>query len=104
LLIVKKPDVIQKNELYFCNQACAGLCNQEVRVSERQTKGQPPDRFKPQANIVRDHEEPKNRMEALSGVDKHDWIRAMNDQMKALTENSTWVLTTLPEGRKTMGI
>jgi hypothetical protein len=68
------------------------LNNQEVSVSERQTKGQPPDRFKPQANIVRDHEEPKNRMEALSGVDKHDWIRAMNDEMKALTENSTWVL------------
>jgi hypothetical protein len=78
------------------------LNNQEVRVSERQTKGQPPDRFKPQANIVRDHEEPKNRTEALSGVDKHDWIRAMNDEMKALTENSTWVLTTLPEGRKTI--
>jgi transposase InsO family protein len=76
------------------------LNNQEVRVSERQTKGQPPDRFKPQANIVRDHEEPKNRTEALSGVDKHDW---MNDEMKALTENSTWVLTTLPEGRKTIG-
>jgi hypothetical protein len=35
-------------------------------------------------------------MEALSGVDKHDWIRAKNDEMKALTENSTWVLTTLP--------
>jgi transposase InsO family protein len=79
------------------------LNNQEVRVSERQTKGQPPDRFKPQANIVRDYEEPKNRTEALSGVDKHDWIRAMNDEMKALTENSTWVLTTLPEGRKTIG-
>jgi hypothetical protein len=79
------------------------LNNQEVRVSERPTKGQPPDRFKPQANIVRDHEEPKNRTEALSGVDKHDWIRAMNDEMKALTENSTWVLTTLPEGRKTIG-
>ncbi|KAH0818662.1 hypothetical protein GEV33_004129 [Tenebrio molitor] len=78
------------------------LNNQEVRVSERQTKGQPPDRFKPHANIVRDHEEPKNRTEALSGVDKHDWIRAMNDEMKALTENSTWVLTTLPEGRKTI--
>jgi transposase InsO family protein len=79
------------------------LNNQEVRVSERQTKGQPPDRFKPQATIVRDHEEPKNRTEALSGVDKHDWIRAMNEEMKALTENSTWVLTTLPEGRKTIG-
>jgi transposase InsO family protein len=79
------------------------LNNQEVRVSERPTKGQPPDRFKPQANIVRDHEEPKNRTEALSGVDKHDWIRAMNEEMKALTENSTWVLTTLPEGRKTIG-
>jgi transposase InsO family protein len=79
------------------------LNNQEVRVSERPTKGQPPDRFKPQANIVRDYEEPKNRTEALSGVDKHDWIRAMNEEMKALTENSTWVLTTLPEGRKTIG-
>ncbi|KAH0811459.1 hypothetical protein GEV33_011331 [Tenebrio molitor] len=56
-----------------------------------------------QANIVRDHEEPKNRMEALSGVDKDDWIRAKNDEMKALTENSTWVLTTLPSWANTPG-
>jgi hypothetical protein len=35
LLIVKKPDVIQKNELYFCNQGSKVIQNQLSKSKHR---------------------------------------------------------------------
>jgi hypothetical protein len=35
LLIVKKPDVIQKNELYFCNQGSNVIQNQLSKSKHR---------------------------------------------------------------------
>ncbi|PNX62023.1 hypothetical protein L195_g060949, partial [Trifolium pratense] len=33
----------------------------------------------------------------------HEWREAMAKELKALEENETWELTTLPKGRKAVG-
>jgi hypothetical protein len=79
------------------------LNDQEIRSSQRRTKGGPPERFEHQARIVTEYKEPKNRVEALNGADKEEWIKAMNEEMKSMIDNRTWKLTELPEGRKAIG-
>ncbi|GJX42513.1 ribonuclease H-like domain-containing protein [Tanacetum coccineum] len=51
------------------------------------------------ANINKSFE-PKSYEEAA--LDKN-WVQAMNDEMQALYENNTWILTDLPKHRKAIG-
>nr|KAJ0191767.1 hypothetical protein LSAT_V11C800422600 [Lactuca sativa] len=44
--------------------------------------------------------EPKDYKEALSDP---NWVRAMNEEMKALHRNHTWEITNLPKNRKPIG-
>ena len=41
--------------------------------------------------------------EAMTSTESGKWKRAMDEEMKSLEENQTFTLTTLPEGRKTVG-
>ena len=45
-------------------------------------------------------EEPRNYEEV---VQHPPWIRAMKEELKALQDNGTWSLTTLPVGKSTIG-
>jgi hypothetical protein len=45
----------------------------------------------------------KSVQEALSGVDVHKWLEAMEAEISNIEEKTTWVETTLPAGRKAIG-
>lgn len=49
------------------------------------------------------NEEPRNRNEALSAADREEWIKAMDEEMKAINENRTWTLTELPKDKRAIG-
>lgn len=46
-------------------------------------------------------EEPRNYKEA--SVDKK-WIEAMEIELDSINKNNTWILTTLPENQKAIGL
>ena len=46
---------------------------------------------------------PTSYSEAMSSADSDNWKRAMEDEMRALGENDTFELTTLPGSRKAVG-
>ena len=48
-------------------------------------------------------DEPKTYEEAVTGNEREQWIKAMDDEMQALHENNTWVLTELPPHKSTIG-
>lgn len=70
----------------------------EPRVSHRQNKGQPPNRF--QANLIT---EPKSLLDALKSEQKSKWLSAMKEEMKSMHKNETWELCELPSDRKAIG-
>lgn len=45
-------------------------------------------------------DDPSNYTEAIERSDRERWITAMREEIQALTENETWELTDLPNGRK----
>jgi hypothetical protein len=47
--------------------------------------------------------EPKTLKEALSGLDRHMWQEAIDEEMKSLRENKTWELVECPKGRNVIG-
>lgn len=58
--------------------------NEATRKIARRTAGVPPERFThaAQAAVEEIYDEPKKRNEALSGNNKTDWKRAMDDEVK----------------------
>ena len=42
--------------------------------------------------------------EAVESPESECWIAAMREEMNSLEENNTYTLTTLPEGRKAVGV
>ena len=47
-----------------------------------------------------DEGEPESFDEALQVEDSIKWEQAMDDEMRSLEKNDTWVLTELPAGRE----
>jgi len=45
------------------------------------------------------HKVPKNYQEAISSDEAEQWIAAIRDEFNSLTENGTWEVVQLPEGR-----
>lgn len=68
------------------------------RVSQRRTKGVPPQRY--QANMI---VEPKSISDAFLSENKIQWIDAMKEEMQAMQSNNTWELCELPDGRNAIG-
>ena len=50
--------------------------------------------------ITQDEDEPRNVIEALSGPDKENWTKAMEEEMESMRSNQVWELVDLPKGRK----
>lgn len=76
----------------------------EPRRSTRHNKGKPPARLIESINKVTiEPTEPKTYQEALSNNEAECWSKAMNEEMKCLKNNQTWILTELPEGKTAIG-
>jgi len=75
-----------------------------TRISARSSKGKPPERLVEFMNLtVADEPEPKTYEEALKSSSSESWLKAMNDEMKSLKRNGTWILTELPQGKSPIG-
>lgn len=46
---------------------------------------------------------PQSYKEAIISADSENWKKAMSEEMNSLRENETFTLTTLPEGRRSVG-
>ena len=53
--------------------------------------------------ITQDEDEPRNVTEALSGPDKENWTKVMEEEMESMRSNQVWELVDLPKGRKAIG-
>lgn len=49
---------------------------------------------------IAEMEEPRTFQEAITGKDKENWIKAMENEMQSLKENDTWTLISPPENTK----
>ncbi|GAB1600790.1 hypothetical protein Ahia01_000357100 [Argonauta hians] len=47
--------------------------------------------------------DPLTMKEALSGPEKNEWLKAMENEISSLHSNAVWDLTELPSGRKAIG-
>ena len=75
--------------------------NNPTRRSSRTRKT--PEYYGEWVNIVSVSEEPKTVNQALSGPKSDEWQKAMQSEMKSLTDNKVWELVKLPTGRKAIG-
>ncbi|KMQ88191.1 hypothetical protein RF55_12357 [Lasius niger] len=73
------------------------------RRMTRANRGILSEQYAPGSMMVQEHGEPTCREEALSGPDADVWKIAMDDEIKSLQKNSTWVLQKVPNGTKTIG-
>ena len=63
-----------------------------------------PDRYSPSLHylLLTDEGEPESFDEALQVEDSIKWEKAMDDKMRSLEKNDTWVLTELPAGKRAL--
>ena len=73
-----------------------------VRRSSRTIRE--PDRYSPLLHylLLTDEGEPESFDEALQVEDSIKWEQAMDDEMRSLEKNDTWVLTELPAGKRAL--
>lgn len=73
------------------------------RISQRSTKGIPPQRFVDEIFVAREIGEPKNYEEAIRSEEKEQWLAAMQAEMESHERNGTWELVDLPAGKNAIG-
>ena len=75
---------------------------QVLRRSSRSIRAQ--DRYSPSLHylLLTDEGEPESFDEALQVEDSIKWEKAMDDEMRSLEKNDTWVLTELPAGKRAL--
>ena len=75
---------------------------QVLRRSSRSIRA--PDRYSPSLYylLLTDEGEPESFDEALQVEDSIKWEQAMDDEMRSLEKNDTWVLTELPVGKRAL--
>ena len=75
---------------------------QVLRRSSRSIRA--PDRYSPSLHylLLTDEGEPESFDEALQVEDSIKWEQAMDDEMRSLEKNDTWVLTELPAGKRAL--
>ena len=75
---------------------------QVLRTSSRSIRA--PDRYSPSLHylLLTDEGEPESFDEALQVEDSIKWEQAMDDEMRSLEKNDTWVLTELPAGTRAL--
>lgn len=75
----------------------------QLRVSQRSTKGQKPNRFIDEIRVTKEIMEPASYNEAILSEQKEFWLEAMMDEMESLKDNRTFELCELPDERKAIG-
>jgi len=74
------------------------------RVSQRSTKGIPPEKYCPTGCSTGAREKDPNTFnEAMNSRNHNDWIKAMNEEISMIKKLDTWEEVQLPHGRKTIG-
>ena len=75
---------------------------QVLRRSSRSIKA--PDRYSPSLHylLLTDEGEPESFDEALQVEDSIKWEKAIDDEMRSLEKNDTWVYTELPTGKRAL--
>ena len=75
---------------------------QVLRRSSRSIRA--PDRYSPSLHylLLTDEGEPESFDEALQVEDSIKWEKAMDDEMRSLEKDDTWVLTKLPAGKRAL--
>ena len=75
---------------------------QVLRRSSRSIRAS--DRYSPSLHylLLTDEGEPESFDEALQVDDSIKWEQAMDDEMRSLEKNATWVLTELPAGKRAL--
>ena len=53
--------------------------------------------------ITQDKDELRNVIKVLSGLDKENWTKAMEEEMEFMRSNQVWELVDLPKGYKAIG-
>ena len=72
----------------------------KARRSERSNKRVPPNRYMAITKLAATNkEDPRNRKETLSGINKEEWKKAMDEEINSLLSNKTWDIVPAPEGR-----
>ena len=98
--VVQHPDNHQQQE----NENNEMENTDQIRRSERTTKGISPERLIESVNYVQEHRtEPTTYAEATSSTEAEQWARAMDEEINALAANKTWTLTKLPHGKEAIG-
>lgn len=76
----------------------------QLKRSQRVTKGKVPDRYGFQAKYTTEKDrEPINRDEAINSANKIEWIKAMDEEIRSINKNNTWTLTELLKDKKVIG-
>jgi hypothetical protein len=76
-------------------------------LAERRTRRENvpmPKRYQPSLDylLLTDNDEPESFEEALKVDAKVKWEKAMDEEMKSLSDNNTWDLVKLPEGKRAL--
>ena len=80
------------------------LQENNMRRSDRNTKGVPPSRFMAGLNsILQTEEEPRSFKEAMQSSNKAKWRLATEEEMTSLKKKGTWKLIEPPEKAKIIG-
>ena len=75
-----------------------------LRRSKRENKGVPPAKLSAYVHITKEQVlEPRSVAEALAGINKEEWQRALDEEYSSLLANNTWDITELPKGAKAIG-
>lgn len=48
-------------------------------------------------------EDPNSYKEAMMSDHSSEWLNAMNDELKSMSDNDVWDLVEIPDGTKTVG-
>lgn len=78
---------------------------EELRRSNRNNKGKLPSKLDDFVCKVTNSNccEPKDFHEVLKRADKQLWLDAMNEELKSIEKNQTWILVDEPKGRNIVG-
>lgn len=74
-----------------------------VRISNRSTKGKPPEKLTLMSSAVSDIVEPKTYTDAVNSKQRDKWMEAMTDEMSSLKDNHTWEIVPKPNNKNVIG-
>lgn len=81
------------------------LDDQQIRRSQRENEGVPPDRYCNLVNCMKNEDtlKPDTYEEAMSSPDNVKWIQSMNEEYNSLMNACTWTLVDKPMDRNIIG-